>query len=218
MFALKLTESRARPFRRISAVLGMAMAMTALGASEARAHCDTIDGPVVRAAQRALESGSLEPVLIWVRMQDEHEVRGSYARTIAVRRLGAEARELADRSFFETVVRLHREGEGEPYTGLKPAGTDHGPVIPAADRALAAGSVTELEAVVLHALRDGLRARFERAAMARGFATNDVEAGRAYVAAYVRLLHYVEHVHELAAGSEHDAMPVPPSASVPSGR
>lgn len=203
MFALKLTDTHARHLRRTAAVLGMAMAMTALGSSEARAHCDTMDGPVVSAAQRALDSGSLDPVLIWVRPQDEREIRSSYDRTIAVRKLGGEARELADHYFFETVVRLHREGEGEPYTGLKPAGTDHGPAIPAADRALAAGDVTELESVVLHAVRDGLRTRFERAAAARGFAANDVEAGRAYVAAYVPLLHYVEQVYGLASSDAH---------------
>lgn len=203
MLGLKLTNSHTRRLRRTAVILGMALAMTAFGASEARAHCDTMDGPVVSAARRALDSGSLDPVLIWVRTQDEREIRSSYERTIAVRSLGGEARQLADNYFFETVVRVHREGEGESYTGLKPAGTDHGPAIPAADRALAAGNVAELEAVVLHAVRDGLRARFERAAAARGFVANDVEAGRDYVAAYVSLLHYVEQVYGLASDGVH---------------
>ncbi|HEY0969803.1 MAG TPA: DUF6448 family protein [Gemmatimonadales bacterium] len=203
MSGLKPSAPLSRSFRRVPAILAMALAMTALGASEALAHCDTMDGPVVTAARRALDSGSLEPVLIWVRPQDEREIRSVYEHTRSVRKLGAEARELADRYFFETVVRVHREGEGEPYTGLKPAGTDHGPAVPAADRALASGDVTELEAVVLHAVRDGLRERFRHAVAARGFADGDVEAGRAYVAAYVPLLHYVEQLYGLTSGEAH---------------
>jgi hypothetical protein len=49
---------------------------------------------------------------------------------------GPASREVADRHFFETVVRLHRAGEGAPYTGLKPAGLDVGPVIPVAEHGL----------------------------------------------------------------------------------
>jgi hypothetical protein len=42
--------------------------------------------------------------------------------------------------FFETRVCVHREGEGAAYTGLKPAGLDLGPDIPAADKALESGN------------------------------------------------------------------------------
>lgn len=215
MFGPKPSSSRSRHLRRIPAIFGMAVAMTALASSEALAHCDTMDGPVVTAARRALDVGSLDPVLIWVRPQDERAIRSAYAHTLTVRKLGPEARDLADHYFFETVVRVHREGEGEPYMGLKPAGTDHGPAIPAADRALASGDVAELEQVVLHAVRDGLRERFDLAMAAKGFAESDVAAGRAYVAAYVPLLHYVEQLHGIASGGAHPhgAAPAAPRAA-----
>ena len=107
------------------------------GASRvAYAHCDGMDGPVVKAAQRALASADVNPVLIWVQSKDEGEVRDAFAKTIAVRKLNPDAQELADLYFFETVVRIHRAGEGEPYTGLKRAGRDLGPAMPAADKAL----------------------------------------------------------------------------------
>ena len=102
----------------------------------ARAHCDTLDGPVVKTAHTALETGKLNPVLAWVRPGDEAEVKAAFARARAVRKLGPEARELADTFFFETVVRVHRAGEGAPYTGLKAAGQDLGPAVPVADRAI----------------------------------------------------------------------------------
>lgn len=190
-------------FRRVFAVVGLALAMTAVAASEARAHCDTMDGPVVAAARRALESGSASHALIWVRLQDEAEIRSAFQQALAVRKLGAEARKLADRYFFETVVRLHRQGEGETYTGLKPAGTDLGAAIPAADRALASGSVAELEKLLVEAIRHGLHERFEKAVATKSFAPDDLAAGRAHVAAYVALTHYVEAAHGVAAGTAH---------------
>ena len=39
------------------------------------AHCDAMDGPVVRAAQDALETRNVELALIWVQKEDETEIR-----------------------------------------------------------------------------------------------------------------------------------------------
>lgn len=198
-----VVQKISQTFRRVLATVGLSLAMTAIAASDARAHCDTMDGPVVAAARRALETGSANHALIWVRSQDEPEILRAFQQALAVRKLGVEARELADRSFFETVVRIHRQGEGEPYTGLKPAGTDQGAAIPAADRALASGSIADLEKLLVEAIRHGLHERFEHAVATKGFAPDDVAAGRAHVAAYVALTHYVEAVHGLGVGTAH---------------
>src|SRR3990172_9984859 len=84
--------------------------------NSAMAHCDGMDGPVVKAAQKALASGDVNLVLIWVQKEDEKEIREAFDRTLEVRKLSAEAKELADMYFFETLVRVHRIGEGAPYT------------------------------------------------------------------------------------------------------
>jgi hypothetical protein len=162
----------------------------------ALAHCDTMDGPVVKAAQRALATRNVNLVLIWVQEKSEVEVRQRFRQTLAVRRLNHEARELADNYFFETVVRLHRVGEEEPYTGLRPAGTDLGPVIPVADKALQSGSLEPLLNLFPTPARSDIRTRFEDAISKRGFDKNDVEAGRKYVKAYVSFMHYLEHLFE----------------------
>ena len=78
----------------------------------ARAHCDTLDGPVVADAKAALQKGDVEPVLKWVRADDEKEIREAFAKTLKVRGLGDDSRDLADYHFFETLVRSHRAGEG----------------------------------------------------------------------------------------------------------
>ena len=160
------------------------------------AHCDTMAGPVVKAAQEALRTRNVNVVLIWVHENDEAEVTGKFRQTLAVRKLNRQARELADNYFFETVVRLHRVGEHEPYTGLKPPGTDLGPVIPLADKSLAAGSAEELLKVFPAARRADVQARFKEALTRRQFKPNDVPAGREYVKAYITFMHYVEELYE----------------------
>jgi hypothetical protein len=166
-------------------------------------HCDALDGPVVNLARRALESGNVNLVLPWVRESDEAEIREAFAHAVAVRRLGGEAKELADRHFFETLVRVHRAGEGAPYMGLKPAGRDLGPAIPAADRALKDGAVEKVLEVLNDAIRKGLHEHFHAAFVRRDFAPDDIKAGRKYVEAYVPYIHFVERLWRAASAPAH---------------
>jgi hypothetical protein len=186
-----------------SAVTALAAAMLWSAAPRASAHCDTVDGPVVKEAMAALEAGDVTPVLKWVRADREAELRAAFEHTRKVRVLGAEARELADRFFFETLVRVHRDGEGAPYTGLKPAGVAVDPAISASDRAVETGDVAPLAALIAARADSGLRERFARAAEAKRHAPESVEKGRAYVAAYVELMHYAERLLQAASTDAH---------------
>lgn len=163
-------------------------------AQRAGAHCDTLDGPVVAAARAALEKGDPTPVLKWVRPADEDEIRAAFALALAVRGGGPQARQLADTWFFETLVRVHRAGEGAPFTGLAPAGTPVEPAILLADRALATGDPSELIGSLGRTVADGVRERYARAAEAKKHADESVAKGREFVAAYVELTHYVERL------------------------
>lgn len=198
--------TRSRVFRSFAGVLTVGAALLLIPA-RAYAHCDTMDGPVVKAAQLALATGKLAPVLMWVPPKDEAEVRGVFQQTLEVRKLGATAAAVADRHFFETVVRIHRMGEGEPYTGLKPSGTDLGHAVPAADRALANGSVAELRQVLTAALNARLDEYLGDALKKRAFSPDDTKAGREFVDAYVRLMHFSEEMETLTSEHGHTAMP-----------
>ena len=169
-------------------------------APEVFGHCDGMDGPAVTAAQQALVKGDVNLVLIWVSANDEAEIRKVFAKTLAVRKLNAEARELADLYFFETLVRIHRAGEGGPYTGLKPAGRDLGPAIPAADKAIETGVVEPLVKLITSESANGIRERFQKVTAAKRFNAEDVSAGRGYVKAYFEFVHYVEGLHEAVQG------------------
>ena len=164
-------------------------------------HCDTMDGPVVLLAKKALEEKKVNLVLPWVRPEDEEQIRHTFDHAQAVRGLGQQARTLADRHFLETLVRVHRAGEGAPYAGLKPAGLDLGPAVPAADRALQSGSVEALTRLLVDAVTAGVQSRFEAALQKKTFEPNDVPAGRRYVEAYVSYVHYVEKIWEAASAT-----------------
>lgn len=187
---------RSQNFIHLSIVLALAVGILFLAPAGARAHCDTMDGPVVKAAQRALATRNVNLVLIWVQLKDEAEIKQRFQQTLAVRRLNVKAQHLADVYFFETLVRLHRAGEGEPYTGLKPAGTDLGPVIPLADKAVHDGSTDALLKVFTTADRAEIQSRLQEINTKKGFDENNVSAGREFVKAYISFMHYVEHLYE----------------------
>jgi hypothetical protein len=166
-------------------------------------HCDGMDGPVVKAAMKALEAGNVNFVLIWVRKQDEEAIKSAFEKTLAVRKLNSEAKELADIYFFETLVRIHRAGEGAPFTGLKPAGRDLGPAIPGADAAIETGKAESLAKLLMGLVHDGLLDHFKEVLERKNFDKNDVERGREFVKAYVEFIHYVERIHEATKTQAH---------------
>lgn len=170
---------------------------------QANAHCDSLSGPVVQDARIALDKNDATPVLKWVPKKHEGEIAAAFRQTVAVRAKGKDARELADRFFFETLVRIHRQGEGAAFTGLKPAnGIDPG--VAEADTALQGGSVNELAKHMSSAVEAGIQKRFDNAFKLKKHAGESVEAGREYVAAYVDYIHFVESVHRLVAkGASH---------------
>lgn len=170
-------------------------------------HCDAIDGPVVLAAQRALDAGNVTAVLRWVRPEDEAAIREAFALATKVRREGEAAEKLADTYFFETVVRIHRQGEGAPYSGLKPAGMID-PPIAHADEALREKSIDALVAHATEELANNLRRRYQRVNEAAAHADQSVEAGREWVEAYVDYVHFIERMHDvLSAGAHGEAEP-----------
>ncbi len=189
-----------RPVRLTGAILAGILVMLAGGAF---AHCDSMTGPVVPEARAALESGDISPVLKWIMPEYEAEISAAFHRAVEVRALGGDAQELADRYFLETLIRVHREGEGAPFTGLKddPAA----PIVVMADQALADGSVDGMIEKINRHLASAVAENFQKALKASRNKDRSVEAGREFVAAYVTYVHYVEGVHDaiIAAGSHH---------------
>ena len=191
--------------RTMLAIISAVFTVILMSGGNAHAHCDTLDGPVVATAREALASGDVTPLLKWVSTEEEENIRKAFKHTLEVRKLGGDAKQLADMYFFETLVRIHRAGEGAPYTGLKP-GTAVDPAVALADKAIENGSVDKLANVLTKALDKGLRERFERVIKTRKRADDSVVAGREFVEAYVQFTHYAEGIHGLLkkGGSHHE--------------
>lgn len=153
-----------------------------------------MDGPVVKAAKRALETSNVNLILPYASKEAESELKAAFERTLRVRKTGKEAADLADYWFYETAVRLHREGEGAPFTGLKPAGLDIGPVVPKADLAVETGNPKQIIEFLTHILHEDLHERFEHIMAKKDYDVNDIHAAREYIHA---MLGFVIHTHNL---------------------
>jgi len=181
-------------FLGISAVAALFLATP----QDASAHCDTLDGPVIQDARKAIAAREITPVLKWVKPKDEKAVRAAFKKVLAGR---AKRREAAEQTFFATLVRIHRAGEGAPFSGLKPAGAVE-PAVAEADKALVSGSPDALVKLVSEDVEAGIRKRYEHAAATFMHKDESVAQGREFVEAYVAFTHYVERLHQDATGQD----------------
>lgn len=166
-------------------------------------HCDSLDGPVVVAARRAFIEHDVDLVLPYVPVDSEDEVREAFDLAVKARALGDDAQQVADQWFFECVVRLHRTGEGAPFTGLKPAGLEVGEVIPAAERALASGSAHELSGILCDAVRSEVEHRLAHAMELQPPPGAGVAEVRGYVEAMLGLQVWAHMVHRQVHADPH---------------
>lgn len=188
-------------------LIPLVAAAALFAASSASAHCDTESGPVVTAARTALDTGNVNHVLIWVQPGDDAAIREAFNTALAQRKTGD--KQQADHKFFEALVRIHRAGEGAGYEGIKPADTDIGPAVPAADQSIASGSPDAVIKVLNQAVETNVRNHLQHVSHKKNFDPNDVAAGRDYVKTYVFYTHYIEGIHNAitnpAAHHDHSA-------------
>lgn len=167
-------------------------------------HCDSMDGPVVLAAKRALDAHDPKLALPYVKADRESEVLTAFERAMTARDGSRAGNELADLYFYETVVRVHRAGEGAPYTGLKPAGLGFGPVVPVAERAIESGSPDELVQVLTEKVRHEVLERFGRAMALKPHADAGVASAREYVEAMLGLEVWSHKLYACASAGPHE--------------
>ena len=144
-------------------------------------HCDSLSGPVIKMAKKALETGNVKLILPYVPEESEDEVITAFNKVLPLHNQPNGVKDIADTFFFETVVRLHRAGEGALYTGLKPAGLDEGPIIPIAEKAIETDSVEELKETLTYIIASEVEQRFEHMQYMKQYAEESVEDAREYV-------------------------------------
>lgn len=159
------------------------------------AHCDSMEGPVIKAAIKSLETGNINYSLIWIPEKDEPELIRLFEQVIKVRELSSDAKKLADSYFYETLVIIHRMGEGVSYTGIKPEGYRIENGILDADMALEKGSMDVIINQIPADKMDKISHLFTETTLKKNYAINDVIAGREYVESYVHFIHAVEEIY-----------------------
>lgn len=172
-------------------------------------HCDSKDGPVVKAAMKALEQGDVSLILPYVPEDAEAEVTAAFDKVMRARAAGGDATEVADDWFFETVVRLHRAAEGAAFTGLKPAGLGHGAVVPVAEDAIATGSADQLAELLSSALRDEVSRKFSEVMRLKDNESGTVAEAREYVEAMLGFIVWSHKTHQCIVSDplhEHGSM------------
>ncbi len=162
----------------------------------ASAHCDTMDGPTVIDGVSAMENNNINYVLKWVQPEYEDELTNAFNLSMKVKDLSPEAREIAERYFFENLVRIHRVGEGAPYDGVKPSGTPIDEKVAAADKSIEIGNLSPLDGMIDEEKIPELTERFEKVMSLKDYDVNDVEAGREYIEAYVKFFKFAEGEEE----------------------
>ena len=160
------------------------------------AHCDSYDGPVIKDAYKALETNNVNLVLKWVSEKQEEEIISLFNKTYNLKKGDKEIYEIVEKHFFETLVRLHRETEGAPYTGLKPAGSTK-KIIQMSDDAIASGSIDDLVVKLNNHVGNILREKYENVMVLEKVKNESIEQGREYVEAYVDYKHTIEAIHDI---------------------
>jgi hypothetical protein len=155
-------------------------------------------------AKKALETGNVKFILPYVPKESEDEVIAAFNKVLPLHQQANGAHEVADMFFFETVVRLHRAGEGAPYTGLKPAGLDEGPVIPIAEKAIETGSAQELKETLTHIIADEVENRFEHMQHLKQHADDSVDDAREYVESMLGLQVWSHKLYLAATAGAHE--------------
>lgn len=177
---------------KITGALLLSFAVIAFVPTMASAHCDTMDGPLISDAKKAIEMNDSNYILKWVLPEDEQGILETFELTMKVRGQSADAQELADHYFFENLVRIHRAGEGAPFTGVQPEGAPMEEAIVAADKSIEVENLDAFEGLISEEKMPELQEKFDRILATKDFEVNDVDAGREYIEAYVQFTHFAE--------------------------
>ncbi len=171
------------------------MSLTLISIS-AFAHCDSYDGPVILDAEKALENNDVNLVLKWVQPSQEKEIIDLFTKTYKRKSEDPVVYQVLKKYFFETVVRLHRETEGAPYTGLKPAGLTK-KIVQLGDQSIKTSDLNSLLEKLENHMDQVLQEKFSDVASLYQLKDTSLTNGRAYVHAYVDYIHTLEAIHDI---------------------
>ncbi len=197
---MKSINKLKRSFGKAMILLGMIMFAFSI---PTYAHCDSYDGPVIQDALKALNEKDVSYVMKWIDKDQEAEIASLFNKTLGLKNSDLEIYSIVEKHFLETLVRLHRETEGAPFTGLKPAGSTT-PIIQMADQSIENKEVNNLLTNLDKHIQKVITEKYEKVNALSKVKDNSTAEGRAYVEAYVDYTHTLEAIEAaLEHGGHH---------------
>jgi hypothetical protein len=160
--------------------------------------CNQHDGPVTRAAKRALETGNAQYILIWIQKESENTVKNLLERACCERTTRKDSHQRTTDWFFETVNRLHSAYYGPCNLDISTKSREEKEIILLVERACESGNVEELLTIIPDASAVEMRQCFEDVMKKRDYGGKNSAAGRVYISAVVD---FIACVHHLCSGS-----------------
>lgn len=181
-------------------IMSLTLIFSIITVQPVEAHCDSYDGPVLKDGAKALETNNVELIKKWIPAADEAELVALFHKTYNLKKGDQEVYKIVQTHFYETFVRLHRQMEGAPYTGLKPAGTTE-KIVVMSDNALESGDIDHLLNALSNHVNSVLKEKYEKVAALEKVKNESPAKGRQFVAAYVDYTHSIEAVHNMVDGA-----------------
>jgi len=163
---------------------------------QANAHCDSYDGPVIKEAIKALQTNNVNLVYKWIDKSHEVEITSLFNKTYSLRNGDKEIYTIVEKHFLETLVRLHRETENAPFTGIKPAGQIP-KIVQMSDNTVENGDIDDLLNKLDNHINSVVKEKFVLMQKLAKEKDTTPEKGREYVRAYVDFTHTVLGLHTI---------------------
>lgn len=193
---MKTKLKKQSKLKRFSLITMILISIVTISTTNSYAHCDSYDGPTIKDAYKALETNNVNLVLKWIDKSQETEIISLFNKTYKLKSGDQEIYEIVEKHFLETLVRLHRETEGAPYTGLKPAGTTK-QIVVMSDNAIQSGSIDDLMKKFSNHIEMVIREKYNQVLELEKVKNESVEQGRKFVKAYVEYTHLLEGMHDM---------------------
>lgn len=159
---------------------------------------DVIQGPVVKAAKMALETGNVNYILIWLPEESENTLKNLLEKTCCKRSSRMNMQNQAYDWYFATVNRFFSTSRSYDYLKTQFGGLAEKPLVLKVDTAIESGNFEEIRDIIPITHEADAKQRFLHVMNMRNYPVNDIAAGRAYVSAFFDFNRYV---HDLSSGS-----------------
>lgn len=160
------------------------------------------NGPVMRAAKMALETGNVDYILIWVPEESANTLKNLLEKTCCERTTRRKARNHSVEWYMQTINRLHSEYFRPHDLNISTKTAEERRTILQVEKACETGNFDEIATVMQVTSDEEIRRRFNEVLDKSDYDVDNIAAGRAYVSAFTD---FIACVNSSRSGSRREA-------------